>query len=689
MRKVENKAERFKESVAEAEDLLNSMGAGLLKLSRGKEDKDLSPDILNGVFRAAHTLKGMAGIMGFKELARLSHLTEDVLDLLRLGQISLSTEVLSALMGAHGLLSKMLSSKRGAGFAIELEEMAKKLSESASRRETKPVQAIGKELLSLLTDYEAHRFSENAASGKNIFILTFAFPISDFEKDYSAVIATLKKNSEVISTLPSRGAESESLYFDIIIGTREDALFVTGLFKTGGGRGFVECRTSWNKGAPVKNIPPPVLRESSVRHPLPTADAADIHETQQMTMRRVSSTVRVNITRLDAIMNIVSELGILKGDIHALGAALRNEKTLSFYGLELSKAERILERKLGELRDSVLDVRMVKIGSLFSRYEPFVENLARESGKQMRMITSGDETEIDKLIIEELADPLMHIIRNAVDHAIEPPEVRAALGKDAQGALALSAYQKGNHVVVEVKDDGAGIDEDAVRERAVRAGGLTRDYVMGLSRREAIELIFMPGFSTRDAVSETSGRGVGMDVVKENISRLGGVIDIETVKGKGTRIMLTIPITLAIIQALIVEDAGVRYAVPLNPVVEIIEFDGKSLDRTPSLEMFAAEHRGIPHIRLRDFFRRAAVNSASPAVCYGIVAGLAEHRICVIVERLIEEQEIVIKPIPRIVRSPGVAGATDMGDKGTLLVLDMAGLLEQSSRESRLKESSH
>ncbi len=692
MRKVENKAERFKESLAEAEDLLNSMGAGLLKLARGMADKDMNPDVLNGVFRAAHTLKGMAGIIGFKELARLSHSTEDVLDMLRHGKISLNTEVLSVLMGAHELLLKMLSSKRGADFAAELETTAKKLSDCASQRAPKQAQAIDKEIRSLLTDYEAHRFSENAASGKNIFILTFSFSISDFEKDYAAVIESLRRHSEVISTLPSRGAESESLYFDIIVGTREDAGFITEISKAEGRKGFVECRTSWHKGSPVKPLSAPSTRQSQLppaRHAMPPPAAADRPEALQTTMRRVSSTVRVDIARLDAIMNIVSELGILKGDIQALSAALRNEMTISVYGIELAKAERVLERKLGELRDSVLDVRMVKIGTLFSRYEPFVENLSRESGKQVRMTTRGDETELDKLIIEELADPLMHIIRNAVDHAIEGPQARAALGKDALGELMLSAYQKGNHVVVEVKDDGAGIDEEAVKERAVSTGALTRDYVNGLSRQEVIDLIFMPGFSTRDSVSATSGRGVGMDVVKENISRLGGVIDIETVKGKGTRIMLTIPITLAIIQALIVEDAGVRYAVPLNPVVEIVEFDGKLLDGAQPLDAPAAEHKGIPQVRLRDFFRRKAPYGPPPSVCYGIVAGMAEHSICVIVERLIEELDIVIKPIPRIVKTPGVAGATDMGEKGTLLVLDMSGILEQSSRESRLKEASH
>ncbi|CAG1769635.1 hypothetical protein BAC2_00473, partial [uncultured bacterium] len=357
-----------------------------------------------------------------------------------------------------------------------------------------------------------------------------------------------KTEAEVIATLPSTKTSHELLHFDILIGTKKDRPFIADL-------------VNGAADAEIRVLSEPAAKPSS---PMPTIDDVKGHGTQSReTLRRVSNTVRVNISKLDHIMNIVSELGILKSSIAALGAELKNERELSVYGIELSRAEKTLERKLSELRDSVLDVRMVPIGQLFGRFDTFIGKITAEAGKEVRIVTHGDETELDKLIVEELADPLMHIMRNVVDHAIEAPAAREAAGKPRAGTITLSAHQKGNHVVVEVKDDGTGIDTEFIKEKAIDKGLVTREFARGLTRQESLELIFLPGFSTRDVVSETSGRGVGMDVVKDNITRLSGIIDIETVKGKGTRFILTIPITLAIIQALIGEDAGRRYAVPL------------------------------------------------------------------------------------------------------------------------------
>ncbi len=662
------KGERFREFLAEAEDILNSMGKGLLKLGKGVKAGIIDPAVLNGIFRSAHTLKGMSSIFDFKEMGMLSHSLEDTLDLLRMGRIALTDEVLDSVINAHELLARIIASRGEGDFSSDIEKVQGWLSGSQVKK-PKPKEQIDKEILSVLTEYEEHRFREGLRDGRNIFIVTVKFPITSFDKGYVALTEALKTGAELIATLPSTKSSHEMLYFDILTSTKKDKDFIYNLLKE------------------IAEVEIRVLAEPSGRakpDPTKTEPALEVikghgHDASRETLRRVSNTVRVNIGKLDNIMNIISELGMLKQGLSDLSFKLKSERQYSAYGIELSRAEKYLERKLNELRDSVLDVRMVPIGQLFGRFETFIAKLSREAGKEIRMVTYGDETELDKLIVEELSDPLMHIIRNVLDHAMEAPAVREALGKPRAGTITLSAYQKGNHAVVEVKDDGAGIDAEFVREKAVEKGLVEKGYADRLSRQETLELIFLPGFSTRDIVSETSGRGVGMDVVKENITRLSGIIDIETVKGKGTRFILTIPITLAIIQALIVEDSGARYAVPLNSVLEILDLKASSI--SPSDSSVNVNDRAIPSVRLSRFFGKA---DSARDVYYGIVAGFAEHRLCIIVDSLVEELDVVIKPLSRLLKVPGIAGATDMGEKGTILVLDMTGILEQVMKDRKL-----
>ncbi|HBG45489.1 MAG TPA: chemotaxis protein CheA [Deltaproteobacteria bacterium] len=666
MTKTDLKSERFREFLAEAEDILNSMGKGLNKLGKGVKAGIIDPAVLNAIFRSAHTLKGMCGIFEFKELASLSHSLEDTLDLLRLGRIALTDEVIYCIISAHDLMVKILTAKGTGDFSREIDEIKSALSRIHVKK-PKPREEFAKELVSVLTEYEEHRLRECLREGKSVLIVTVRFPITNFDKGYMALTDLLRTEAEVIATLPSSKSSHELLYFDILIGTCRDRSFILGLIKDAA-------------EAEIRMLAEPAPKLEPREPVFEVIRGTGQHPSKGGTLRRVSNTVRVNISKLDYIMNLISELGMLKSSIASLSGELKGDSDFSVYGLELSRTEKNLERKLSELRDSVLDVRMVPIGQLFGRFDTFLGKLSREAGKEIRIVTRGDDTELDKLIVEELADPLMHIIRNVVDHALEAPAVREALGKPRTGTIILSAYQKGNHVVVEVKDDGTGIDTELVKEKAVSKGLVTREYADRLSRLEALDLIFLPGFSTRDIVSETSGRGVGMDVVKENITRLSGIIDIETVKGKGTRFLLTIPITLAIIQALIIEESGKRYAVPLNSVLEIVELRSSSLDAVQANGEISIEGRMIPALRLSRFFSH---QPSDKEVGYGIVAGLAEHRLCLVVDHLVEELDVVIKPLSRMLKVPGIAGATDMGEKGTLLVLDVTGILDQVVRERK------
>jgi len=673
---VSKKKGKLADFLAEAEEVLNSMGKDLVKLGRGVKAGVIDHSVLNGVFRSAHTLKGMSGVFEREDMAALIHSLEDTLDMLRLGRVCLTYEVLDCVMDAHDLLGKILASKGGDDFSGAIAALGERLEASRRPRKDADAPAIDKELLGSLTEYEAHRLRENLRACNNVYIVNAAFPITSFDKGYARVTDLLKTDCEVIATLPSGKSNPEFLHFDIIIGTEKPPEYITALLGDVAETGLRVLSRPARPPEVSGSLKGPALEVIRDRSRTPQA---------HQTLKRVSNTVRVDIAKLDSVMHIISELGILKSNLTRLGAELRGERTFSAYGLELSRAEKFLERKLAELRDGVLDIRMVPIGQLFGRFDALVDRLARDSGKEISVETSGEDTELDKRIIEELADPMMHIIRNIVDHAIEPPEVRESSGKPRAGTITLRAYQKSNHVVVEVADDGAGMDVEVIKAKAAERGLVTGDYLSTLSRRDALDLIFLPGFSTRDEVSVTSGRGVGMDVVKENITRLSGIIDIETEKGEGTRFILTIPVTLAIIQSIIVEAGAERYAVPLNSVIEIIEMTGEAAMAAERDGSIALGERVVPAVRLSTFFgaapAAAPARSAEPAPGYGIIAGVAEHRTCMIVDRLVEELDVVIKPLSRIIRVPGIAGATDMGEKGTVLVLDVTGILDAAMEE--------
>ena len=659
MAKKSKKDDRFREFLIEADEIIHSMGRDLLKLGKGVKAGLIDPSVLNSIFRSAHTLKGISGLYDFKDMALLSHTLEDTLDMLRLDRVALSDELLGCVMDAHALLVGIIASKGTVDYTERVEQLKTRLVSECQVKKSKDDLNIDKKILTTLTEYEAHRLRDNLSQAKNILIVAVIFPLLSFDKGYDALLCALKEGAEVIATLPSADTVPEMLSFDILIGTVDNDKGIKALV---GNLASVKIRRI---AGPMTEAVPGVLKSVETTCAPMATD----------TLRKVSDSVRVDIEKLDNIMNIVSEFGILNSSVARLSAELKNDSRLSFYGIELARLETSLERMFIELRDSVLNIRMVPVGQLFGRFETFISKLARETGKEIRLETVGDETEIDKLIVEELADPLMHIIRNIVDHALEPPLERVRSGKVRVGSITLKAFQSGKHVVIDVVDDGRGIDESLIKKIALKKGILSSEDATRLTRHQLIELIFMPGFTTRDSVSTTSGRGVGMDVVKENITRLSGIIDIETEVGVGTTFSLIIPMTLAIVQALIVEESGIKYAIPLNSVIEIAEFSNSLVDEDS--EYVKLNDRGILYIRLGEFlYRKEAESRSGNRTCYGIVVGLAEHRFCIIVDKLVEEIDVVIKPLPKALRVEGIAGATEVGDKGTMLVADVTGILE-------------
>ncbi|HET7825423.1 MAG TPA: chemotaxis protein CheA, partial [Anaeromyxobacter sp.] len=415
--------------------------------------------------------------------------------------------------------------------------------------------------------------------------------------------------------------------------------------------------------------------------PLPEAAAED-----GPSLRSASQAVRVDIRKLDRLMLSVGELVLVKSSLHSIAERLKADGGDPALAAELQRANRTLERRLAELQSGILEVRMVPLEQVFDKLARMVRKLAREVGKEVAFEVSGGDVELDKLIVEELSDPLMHLIRNAVDHAIEAPEQRARRGKPRAGRVRLAASQKGNRVQLVVEDDGAGIDEDRVREVAVERGLATAASVGELSRRELMNLIFLPGFSTARQVTPLSGRGVGMDVVKNNIANRSGIIDLKSERGQGTRFELTLPVTLAIVRALVVSVAGRTYAVPLNSVLEILEVPAREVRTLSTREVISVRGSTLPLVRLGRFFGLSG--GPAPDPFFVVVVGLAQERLGVAVDGLVGQQDIVVKPLGAHLTSVrGIAGATDLGTRNTVLVLDVASIIEDVTSGEPLRDA--
>ena len=397
-------------------------------------------------------------------------------------------------------------------------------------------------------------------------------------------------------------------------------------------------------------------------------------EAQYVTAR--SNTVRVDFSQLDHLLNLVGELIIYRTKLDEMGRQLAETLGMREAGRELMAAVQQVAGVSTELQETVMDIRMLPVRHVFDRFPRLVRDLSRQQGKEIELILEGESTRIDKAIIDELGEPLVHLIRNSVDHGIESPQARVARGKTPTGTILLSAAQESNHVVITVMDDGAGIDAAEVKRTAVARGLLRGDEA--LTEREAVQLIFAPGFSTARAVSEISGRGVGLDVVLKSIERLSGLIEVETVPGVGTRFIIELPLTLAIIATLLVETAGRTFAIPLGSVVESLKLKEEEVHTIKSRATLRVRDRIVPLLSLASFLGLPEPNI--PERRYVVILGRGEKRLGLIVDRLRGQQEVVIKPLDTAVAGPGaslaLAGATIMGDGTVVLILDMAALFE-------------
>ncbi len=681
--------------LAEAEEIVEELGNQLADLADMAEQGSWDPDLLNAIFRAAHSLKGLAGMFGFSLIAEVAHHAENLLDWLRMGKVSLTKQVLELLFASAELLTTLLRSCSDG--TLDQHQAAASAHAAAIAACLEPVEptaaaplleqlGISETLMGALTEYEEHRLKENCTKGRQIYVIHASFELTSFDQGLSELTDLLKRSGEVISTLPSVGENIEThIDFDLLVGsdrTEQELRAVleplqVSILAAGGGHA---AKAETGQQTAQQTVPVAGAADATAPTALPAAASAP--ETvsaveEPLTAKSMSRTVRVDIGKLDELMNIVGELVLAHSSIASIANRMRTEG-FSRMAIELGKSAKGLERRLSDLQKGVMDIRMIPVGQLYEKMSRIVRKISREQGKKIELKLFGAETELDKLIVEDIADPLMHIIRNAIDHGIEPTEQRLAAGKDERGTVRLSSFQKGNHVVIEVEDDGAGINVEKIKQKAL-AKGLVSD-VNGMSDREALELIFLPGFSTAETITDISGRGVGMDVVRNNIAAVSGMVDIETWPGKGSRFTIILPITLAIIKALIVFCAGRTYAVPITSVVESLILAPDDIRTVEGKEVISLREQTLPLLRLERLFRIDRIG-CNPGEQYVVVVGAAEKRLGIVVDDLLGQQDIVIKPLGSAFKSlRGISGAADLGDQRTILVLDAGGIIAEAMR---------
>ncbi|MDA3846071.1 MAG: chemotaxis protein CheA [Vallitaleaceae bacterium] len=660
--------------IEEAKEHLQSLNTSLLALEKDANDKDL----INEVFRSAHTLKGMAATMGFKKMSVLTHNMENVLSEIRNDQMQVDVKLLDILFqcldALEGYVEKIIeTSNEGDGdsdaLVAQLDAKLKAEMEPATIiKEVAKVDGLestptagderaAKHKKMTVTDFEAHALSRAKAEDYNCFGITIYLADSCVLKSARAFIIfrTLEKLGQLIKSTPAvQDIEDEKFDFDfsLFIVSKESAEKVkSDLMRIAEVETVLIDDIEGIVGAPEQSEEEKKESKSDIKKSTDTKNKA----------ATTNRTVRVDIERLDTLMNLVSELIIIKNGLETV------ENTDQNFNDQIEYLERITTN----LHDAVMKVRMVPIERVFNRFPRLIRDLARKLDKQIELNMTGEETELDRTVIDEIGDPLVHLIRNSGDHGLEIPSVRIKNGKDAVGHVELKAYQDGNNVVIEVADDGNGIDIARVKAKAFEKGTISAEQAEAMADQEIIELLFRPSFSTSDVISDVSGRGVGLDVVKTKIEALGGDIEVETALGKGSKFIIRLPLTLAIIQALMVNIADEKYAIPLNSIQNIEDVNIQDIKYIQNEEVINLRGQVVPIVRLDGILEIEREDDGRDVITVVIVKK-GDKKAGFVVDSLIGQQEIVIKTLGKFLTSIRmIAGATILGDGEVALILDV------------------
>ncbi|MEW6682255.1 MAG: chemotaxis protein CheA [Nitrospirota bacterium] len=650
------KDETLREFLAESEELLDTLHRNLAAIEHAPDS--IGPETLNALFRAAHTLKGMSGVMGLAAVSDLAHSLEDVMDRLRMGKLAMSRALLDLLADGVEGLERLIASASGGqaptdtGTLVERIRRAMDAPQAAASAALPP--GLDPEIVKVLTEYEHHRLQETLKAGRHLFEVRAHFRFEDFDKALSKLTAKLQSAGEVITTLPSSGVSAkDGIGFTLLVGSQRDRNAMAQLLAD---EAVELVLVGEQDPGPAKPAPAP--------------------EAESASTRSLSQTIRVDIAKLDGLLNMLGELVLSKSVIAQISKDLLQNGGLVGPAMELHKAAQALEHRVSGLQEGLIEVRMIPVAQLFDRSIRAIKKIARDLGKDIQVVTSGEETKLDKSMVEAIADPLLHMIRNALDHGIESKDERRAAGKPDVGTIHLSAAQKGHTVNITVADDGAGIDLANVYQTA-----LTRQLAVPgreYSQKEILDFLFQPGFSTAETVTEISGRGVGLDVVARHLAKLNGMVEVTTQLGQGTTFVLTLPITLVIIKALIVGVGPHTYAIPISAVAESVMVEANQVVTVGQRPVIQLRDHSLALLRLSDLFGIPSTERKDSRL-YIIVVGLAEKRLGLVVDTIEGQQEIVIKAVGSMLQGiPGVAGATELGNRKTILVLDVGSLIDEA-----------
>ncbi|GAA9339360.1 chemotaxis histidine kinase/response regulator CheAY2 [Helicobacter pylori] len=656
--------EIMEDFLIEAFEMNEQLDQDLVELEHNPEDLDL----LNRIFRVAHTIKGSSSFLNLNILTHLTHNMEDVLNRARKGEIKITPDIMDVVLRSIDLMKTLLVTIRDTGSDTnngkenEIEEAVKQLQAITSQNlegakegnKEAPKEEVKKEVKEEIKE----EIKENKAKAPTAENSASDNPLADEpDLDYA-----------------NMSAEEVEAEIERLLNKRQEA--------------DKERRAQKKQEAKPKQEVAPTTENSKIEtHKTETPKApkteikakakADTEENKAPSIG-VEQTVRVDVRRLDHLMNLIGELVLGKNRLIRIYGDVEERYDGEKFLEELNQVVSSISAVTTDLQLAVMKTRMQPVGKVFNKFPRMVRDLSRELGKSIELIIEGEETELDKSIVEEIGDPLIHIIRNSCDHGIEPLEERRRLNKPETGKVQLSAYNEGNHIVIKISDDGKGLDPVMLKEKAIEKGVISERDAEGMSDREAFNLIFKPGFSTAKVVSNVSGRGVGMDVVKTNIEKLNGIIEIDSEVGVGTTQKLKIPLTLAIIQALLVGVQEEYYAIPLSSVLETVRINQDEIYTVDGKSVLRLRDEVLSLVRLSDIFKVDAILESNSDV-YVVIIGLADQKIGVIVDYLIGQEEVVIKSLGYYLKNTrGIAGATVRGDGKITLIVDVGAMMDMA-----------
>ncbi|WQT25923.1 chemotaxis histidine kinase/response regulator CheAY2 [Helicobacter pylori] len=651
--------EIMEDFLIEAFEMNEQLDQDLVELEHNPEDLDL----LNRIFRVAHTIKGSSSFLNLNILTHLTHNMEDVLNRARKGEIKITPDIMDVVLRSIDLMKTLLVTIRDTGSDTnngkenEIEEAVKQLQAITSQNLEGAKETSGtKETPQKEVKGEAKEENkENKAKAPTTENLTSDNPLADEpDLDYS-----------------NMSAEEVEAEIERLLNKRQEADKERRAQKKQEDQAKPKQEVTPTKEPPKTETPKVPKTETKAKA------KADTEENKAPSIG-VEQTVRVDVRRLDHLMNLIGELVLGKNRLIRIYSDVEERYDGEKFLEELNQVVSSISAVTTDLQLAVMKTRMQPVGKVFNKFPRMVRDLSRELGKSIELIIEGEETELDKSIVEEIGDPLIHIIRNSCDHGIEPLEERRRLNKPETGKVQLSAYNEGNHIVIKISDDGKGLDPVMLKEKAIEKGVISERDAEGMSDREAFNLIFKPGFSTAKVVSNVSGRGVGMDVVKTNIEKLNGIIEIDSEVGVGTTQKLKIPLTLAIIQALLVGVQEEYYAIPLSSVLETVRISQDEIYTVDGKSVLRLRDEVLSLVRLSDIFKVDAILESNSDV-YVVIIGLADQKIGVIVDYLIGQEEVVIKSLGYYLKNTrGIAGATVRGDGKITLIVDVGAMMDMA-----------